>query len=93
MDSKKYDTEEISRILNLSYCQLEYWVLVGLVKPTFEAHGTKWHQKFSSEDLRFLKEVKALTDQGYLVSRAAEKVRGSRLPEVSWRTPVEGKIA
>jgi len=43
-----------------------------------EPHGKKQYQKFSYEDLCFLKEVKALTDEGYLVSRAAQKVRKLR---------------
>ncbi len=75
MDDKQYPPKEVCRQVSLSYRQLEYWVLIGVVKPRLEPHGKKKYQKFSYEDLHFLKAVKALTDEGYLVSRAAEKIR------------------
>ncbi len=75
MSSIQYRPKEVCKLLELSYRQLEYWVLIGVVKPAFEPHGKKKYQKFSYEDLHFLKKVKALTDEGYLVSRAAEKLR------------------
>lgn len=78
MSEKQYPPKEVCKQLSLSYRQLEYWVLIGVVKPRLEPHGKKQYQKFSDEDLYFLKEVKALTDEGYLVSRAAEKVRKLR---------------
>jgi len=40
-----------------------------------EPHGSKVFKKFTEEDVRILKEVKILTDEGVLVSRAAQKVR------------------
>jgi len=76
MDAHQYRPKEVCRRLSLSYRQLEYWVLIGVVSPVFEAHGKKRFQKFSDADLEFLKAVKTLTDEGYLVSRAAEKIRG-----------------
>lgn len=79
-----YGCKEVCEVLDLPYSQLEYWILVGLAKPIFESDGSKWQKVFREEDLQFMKKVKTLIDQGYLVSRAAEKVRGSRLPEVSW---------
>lgn len=75
MSPKQYRPREVCQLLELSYRQLEYWVLIGVVKPTLEPHGQKKYQRFSDEDLHFLKKVKALTDEGYLVSRAAEKLR------------------
>jgi len=78
MSDKQYPPKEVCDLLSLSYRQLEYWVLIGVVKPRLEPHGKKQYQRFSYEDLHFLKEVKALTDEGYLVSRAAEKVRKLR---------------
>ncbi|MFQ5543077.1 MAG: MerR family transcriptional regulator [Nitrospiria bacterium] len=72
---KPYTPRDVCRRLNLSYRQLEYWVLIGVVNPVSEQHGMKIRRKFNDEDLLFLKAVKALTDEGFLVSRAAEKVR------------------
>jgi len=89
MNTKLYETKEVCEVLDLPYCQLEYWIVVGLAKPILESDGIRWHKKFSDEDLEFLKKVKALTDKGILVSRAAEMVRGCRLPEVSWRYSME----
>lgn len=67
--------KEICRLLNLSHRQLDYWVLIGVVRPIFEPHGKKVFKKFTDQDFYFLKEVKALTDEGFIVSKAAEKVR------------------
>ncbi len=89
MNTSYYDTQDVCEILDLPYYKLEYWIVVGLVKPMLETDGEKWHKKFSDDDLTFLKKIKALTDQGILVSRAAEIVRGCRLPEVSWRETME----
>ncbi len=87
--TKQYPPKEVCKLLALSYRQLEYWVLIGVVKPRLEAHGKKNYQKFSQEDLHFLKEVKALTDEGYLVSRAAEKVRKLRHQHTPGQHPIE----
>lgn len=76
---KRFGPKEICRLLNLSQRQLDYWVLIGVVKPVLEAHGTKFFKKFTEQDLIFLREVKMLTDEGFLVSKAAQKVRESFL--------------
>lgn len=67
--------KEICRLLNLSHRQLDYWVLIGVVRPLLEPHGKKLFKRFTDEDFYFLKEVKTLTDEGFLVSKAAQKVR------------------
>ncbi|MFZ5862605.1 MAG: MerR family transcriptional regulator [Nitrospirota bacterium] len=66
---------EVCRQVGLSPRQLEYWVLIGVVTPVSERHGVKLFRRFTDHDVRILKRVKALTDEGFLVSRAAEKVR------------------
>jgi len=40
-----------------------------------ERHGMKLFRRFTDHEVLLLKQVKALTDEGFLVSRAAEKVR------------------
>lgn len=72
---KRLGPKEICRSLNLSQRQLEYWVLIGVVKPILEPHGKKIFKKFTPDDLQFLREVKTLTDEGFLVSKAAQKIR------------------
>jgi DNA-binding transcriptional MerR regulator len=70
-----YGTKEVCDLVGVSARQLEYWVLIGVVYPIMEPHGTKTFKKFTEQDVRILKEVKSLTDEGVLVSRAAKKVR------------------
>jgi DNA-binding transcriptional MerR regulator len=60
---------------------LEYWVLIGVVEPLSEPHGVKVFRRFTQEDLEILLQVKKLTDEGVLVSRAAEKVKKERKKE------------
>jgi DNA-binding transcriptional MerR regulator len=71
-----YGANEVCKRVGLSPRQLEYWVLIGVVRPMSERHGTKIFRRFSEQDVRVLKRVKAMTDEGFLVSRAAEKIRG-----------------
>ncbi|MBI1823549.1 MAG: MerR family transcriptional regulator [Nitrospirae bacterium] len=71
----RFGPKEICRRLNLSHRQLDYWVLIGVVRPILEPHGKKVFKKFTDQDFYFLREVKALTDEGFIVSKAAEKVR------------------
>lgn len=70
-----YGTKEVCALVGVSARQLEYWVLIGVVQPIMEPHGAKIFKKFTEQDLRILKEVKVLTDEGFLVSRAAQKVK------------------
>lgn len=70
-----YGTKEVCEQVGLSARQLEYWVLIGVVHPVMEPHGAKVFKKFTECDVRILKAVKSLTDEGVLVSRAAQKVK------------------
>lgn len=72
---KRLGPKEICSLLNLSHRQLDYWVLIGVIRPILEPHGKKVFKRFTDQDFYFLKEVKALTDEGFLVSKAAQKVR------------------
>ncbi len=71
-----YGANEVCKRVGLSARQLEYWVLIGVVKPASEQHGSKSFRRFTEQDVRVLKQVKAMTDEGFLVSRAAQKIRG-----------------
>jgi DNA-binding transcriptional MerR regulator len=74
-----YGANEVCKRVGLSPRQLEYWVLIGVVQPMCERHGMKIFRRFSEQDVRVLKRVKVMTDEGFLVSRAAEKIRGEFL--------------
>ena len=71
----RFGTKEICDLVGISARQLEYWVLIGVVTPMLERHGAKVFKKFSQKDVELLQRVKDLTDEGVLVSRAADKVR------------------
>ena len=75
METALLGASEVCARVGISNRQLEYWVLIGVVEPATERHGAKIHRKFSEKDLMVLRRVKKLTDEGFLVSRAAEKVK------------------
>ena len=75
VDDHPFGTKEICDLVGISARQLEYWVLIGVVVPRLERHGAKVFKRFNQKDLELLQRVKGLTDEGVLVSRAADKAR------------------
>ena len=75
LENHWFGTKEICDLVGISARQLEYWVLIGVVAPKLERHGAKVFKKYSQKDMELLQQVKGLTDEGVLVSRAANKVR------------------
>jgi DNA-binding transcriptional MerR regulator len=73
--SHPYGAKEICRQVGISHRQLDYWVLIGVIKPYLEQHGAKLFRRFSQQDLLLLRRIKQLTDEGVVISRAAERVR------------------
>ncbi len=74
-DEKTYGSTEACRLIGISYRQLEYWILIGVITPIMDQRGAKTFKRFSENDLWILKRVKQLTDEGFLVSRAVEKLK------------------
>jgi DNA-binding transcriptional MerR regulator len=75
LSSGRYGTTQVCRQVGITSRQLEYWILIGIVSPQLEQHGLKFFKRFTELDVEVLKQVKLLTDEGFLVSRALEKVR------------------
>jgi len=75
LEQQTYGPKDICNLVGISNRQLEYWVLIGVVEPRSEPHGVKVFRRFTQEDMEILLRVKKLTDEGVLVSRAAEKVK------------------
>lgn len=75
MSTETYGSTEVCRLIGISHRQLEYWILIGVITPITEQRGAKAFKRFTEEDLWVLKQVKELTDEGFLVSRAIEKLR------------------
>ena len=84
---EKYGTAEICRMAGISQRQLEYWVLIGIVTPSFEPHGQRYFKRFTEADVEILKRVKQLTDEGFLVSRALERIKRES-PELFGEEPL-----
>jgi DNA-binding transcriptional MerR regulator len=75
MDREKtYGPKTVCRFVGISQRQLGYWTLIGVIKPTKETHGSKIFNRFTDQDVETLRKVKQLTEEGFFVSKAAEKV-------------------
>lgn len=77
MAKKTYSPKEICRQARISARQLGYWKLIGIVRPGQELHGSRVFYRYSDRDLEVLQAVQKLTEQGYLVSKAAEKIKSA----------------
>jgi DNA-binding transcriptional MerR regulator len=88
MTKKTFSPKEVSKLANISARQLGYWKLIGIVRPGQEMHGTRLFYRYSEADLELLKAVQKMTEQGYLVSKAADKIKAAlaRGEEVSVQT-------
>ncbi|HUK55247.1 MAG TPA: MerR family transcriptional regulator [Nitrospiria bacterium] len=75
MAKKIYTPKEICRRAKISARQLGYWKLIGIVRPGQELHGSRIFYRYTERDLQLLQAVQKLTEQGYLVSKAAEKIK------------------
>lgn len=73
--NRYYGSSELCRIIGISYRQLEYWTLIGVITPATDQRGAKIFKKYTDGDLWILRRVKELTDEGFMVSRALEKIR------------------
>ncbi|MBI3609297.1 MAG: MerR family transcriptional regulator [Nitrospirae bacterium] len=77
MDKKTYGPKEICKLANISARQLGYWKLIGVVRPRQELHGSKIFHRYTEWDLDLLKAVQKLTEEGYRVSKAADKIKAA----------------
>ena len=77
MDKKTYGPKEVCKLCGVSARQLGYWKLIGIVRPRQELHGSKIFHRYTGRDLDLLKAVRKLTQEGYRVSKAAEKIKAA----------------
>lgn len=80
-NGSNFGAKEVCRSVGISHRQLDYWVLIGVVTPRLERHGAKQFRRFSRQDVTMLQRIKKLTDEGVVVSRAAERVRRDMMHE------------
>lgn len=87
MTKKTYSPKEVCKLANISARQLGYWKLIGIIRPGQELHGSRMFYRYTERDLDLLSAVQKLTGQGYLVSKAADKIKAAlaRGEEISAR--------
>ncbi len=74
-EQKTYGPKAVCQMVGISQRQLGYWTLIGVVSSQRRVHGSKVFNRYTDPDIAVLKEVKRLTQEGFFVSKAAERVR------------------
>lgn len=77
MTKKTFSPKEVCHLANISARQLGYWKLIGIIRPAQELHGSRQFYRYTERDLDLLKTVQKMTEQGYLVSKAADKIKAA----------------
>jgi DNA-binding transcriptional MerR regulator len=65
MAEQGYRVPEVTKIVGISYRQLDYWARTGLVRPSVkDAQGSGSQRLYSFQDLATLKLIKRMLDSG-----------------------------
>jgi len=73
MAEQGYRVPEVTRIVGISYRQLDYWARTGLVRPSIkDARGSGTQRLYSFQDLATLKLIKRMLDSGVSLQRIRE---------------------
>ena len=65
MAEQGYRVPEVTKIVGISYRQLDYWARTGLVRPSVkDAQGSGTQRLYSFQDLAILKLIKRMLDSG-----------------------------
>jgi DNA-binding transcriptional MerR regulator len=60
-----YRVPEVTKVVGISYRQLDYWARTGLVRPSVkDAQGSGTQRLYSFQDLAMLKLIKRMLDSG-----------------------------
>jgi DNA-binding transcriptional MerR regulator len=60
-----YRVPDVTKIVGISYRQLDYWATTGLVRPSIrDARGSGTQRLYSFQDLALLKLIKRMLDSG-----------------------------
>jgi DNA-binding transcriptional MerR regulator len=75
MSEQGYRVPDVTRIIGISYRQLDYWARTGLVRPSIrDAQGSGTQRLYSFQDLVALKVIKSLLDTGISLQRVRKAV-------------------
>lgn len=70
-----YSTTDVSDLTGVSYRQMDYWIRTGLICPSVHpAHGSGSRRRFSEEDFRQVRLVKAMLDAGWSLQKVREVI-------------------
>jgi DNA-binding transcriptional MerR regulator len=73
MAEQGYRVPEVTKIVGISYRQLDYWARTGLVRPSIkDAQGSGSQRLYSFQDLATLKLIKRMLDSGVSLQRIRE---------------------
>ncbi len=65
MAEQGYRVPEVTKIVGITYRQLDYWTRTGLVKPSVkDARGSGTQRLYSFQDLAMLRLIKRMLDSG-----------------------------
>jgi DNA-binding transcriptional MerR regulator len=65
MAEQGYRVPEVTKIVGISYRQLDYWARTRLVRPSVrDAHGSGTQRLYSFQDLALLRLIKQMLDSG-----------------------------
>ena len=71
-----YGAVAVAKELGISLRQLYYWVdVLKAVRPANRQHGTRLFRRFTATDVRTLKTVQRLVEQGYTLRAAVGRAR------------------
>lgn len=93
-----FTSSEVLKAVNITYRQLSYWELKGIIKPTYQKLGTRDFKRYTQQDIDTLKTVKSLLDEGYTlpatdtikeIAKRKELEEALRESEERYRTLVE----
>ena len=70
-----FTRKQITELLGLSSRQLNYWTLIGAIKPQKIARGSRTFYRYSEKDIERLRELAQLVTEGLPVSKAVSKIR------------------
>jgi DNA-binding transcriptional MerR regulator len=87
MSEQGFRVPEVTKIVGISYRQLDYWARTDLVRPSIQdAEGSGTQRLYSFQDLATLKVIKKLLDTGV----SLQQVRRAITALAKMKTPAHG---
>jgi DNA-binding transcriptional MerR regulator len=75
-ESEGYRVPDVTRVVGITYRQLDYWARTGLVTPSIrDAGGSGTQRLYSFQDLVELRVIKKLIDAGVSLQRIRKAVK------------------